>query len=99
MEWRLPTGWPDNNRPPIYKDFRKRLRMLLWLRCPHCHYCRTELTYEESTLDHVIPKSKGGKRNPDNVVLACKTCNNLKRSDTAEVLLRRLARMRGRQQK
>jgi 5-methylcytosine-specific restriction endonuclease McrA len=30
------------------------------------------------TLDHVIPRSKGGQHSWDNVVIACATCNSLK---------------------
>jgi len=35
-------------------------------------------SYKELTLDHVIPKSKGGKTEWTNVVSACKKCNNQK---------------------
>ena len=32
------------------------------------------------TVDHVVPKSRGGKTNWTNIVVACKTCN-LKKGD------------------
>jgi 5-methylcytosine-specific restriction endonuclease McrA len=34
--------------------------------------------HKELTIDHVIPKSKGGKTEWTNVVSACKKCNNQK---------------------
>jgi 5-methylcytosine-specific restriction endonuclease McrA len=37
-------------------------------------------SYKELTLDHVIPKSKGGKTEWTNIVTACKKCNNEKGS-------------------
>jgi 5-methylcytosine-specific restriction endonuclease McrA len=40
-----------------------------------CQYC---LSTEDLTLDHVIPKSKGGKSTWDNLVTACKRCNSKK---------------------
>lgn len=39
-----------------------------------CHYCGKEA----KTVDHVVPKSRGGKNAPENVVAACYRCNNLK---------------------
>ena len=37
-----------------------------------CQYCGTE---KELTLDHLIPKAKGGKTSWNNLVTACKSCN------------------------
>jgi 5-methylcytosine-specific restriction endonuclease McrA len=37
-----------------------------------CQYCGSE---SDLTLDHVIPRSKGGPSNWKNLVTACKTCN------------------------
>jgi len=46
-----------------------------------CQYCsrRTHLT-----LDHVVPRSKGGPHTWDNVVTACERCNSLKGDRTPE---------------
>lgn len=33
---------------------------------------------QESTIDHVIPKSKGGTEDPSNKVKACRRCNTKK---------------------
>ncbi len=43
-----------------------------------CHYCGSVLPKDKMTEDHKTPKSKGGKRNRDNLVPACNSCNNKK---------------------
>ena len=40
-----------------------------------CQYCGST---KHLTLDHVIPRSKGGKHSWDNVVIACEQCNSRK---------------------
>ena len=40
-----------------------------------CQYCLKILSTEQLTIDHVIPKSKGGGTRWDNVVAACHRCN------------------------
>ena len=42
-----------------------------------CHYCGAELSYKRATLDHLTPRSKGGK-NIGNLKLACRKCNQEK---------------------
>lgn len=41
-----------------------------------CQHCGREAT----TADHIVPKSKGGKDVPENLVASCVTCNS-KRGD------------------
>lgn len=43
-----------------------------------CQYCQKVLDFEDQTLDHVIPRSKGGKSIWENLVLACRSCNRKK---------------------
>ena len=43
-----------------------------------CQYCGKKISIEEATLDHVIPRTDGGKTTWDNVVLACSRCNTKK---------------------
>ncbi len=42
-----------------------------------CFYCGKE-TAEDSTVDHYIPFSRGGSNDEDNLVCACRECNELK---------------------
>lgn len=48
-------------------------------RCQYCGQKRTPLT-----LDHVIPKNKGGSDSWENLVCACARCNNRKGQRTPE---------------
>lgn len=40
-----------------------------------CQYCRKKFTSSELSLDHVIPRSMGGKTTWENLVCACVYCN------------------------
>jgi hypothetical protein len=53
------------------KDFRKHIL----IRDKHtCHFCGQ---YGD-TIDHLLPRSKGGHTTPDNCVCACNECNQSK---------------------
>lgn len=43
-----------------------------------CVYCDDDLTDQEVHLDHVIPESKGGPTNVDNLQVTCRRCNTSK---------------------
>jgi hypothetical protein len=43
-----------------------------------CKKCRREIPLDILEVDHIIPVSKGGKDNPDNLRLLCPTCNKKK---------------------
>ena len=40
-----------------------------------CNWCGVELAIFHRTLDHVVPLADGGANRPENVVVACGTCN------------------------
>jgi 5-methylcytosine-specific restriction endonuclease McrA len=55
----------------------------LWVRDDgRCQYCNVHLPIEVATLDHVVPKSRGGSHSWENLVLSCGTCNLRKGSRT-----------------
>lgn len=57
----------------------------IFLRDGHrCQYCRDEFVGNKLTLDHVIPKSRGGKNDWGNMVAACFDCNNKKSDRTPD---------------
>jgi 5-methylcytosine-specific restriction endonuclease McrA len=43
-----------------------------------CQYCSSRLNTWDLTIDHVIPRVRGGKTKWENVVCACYTCNTIK---------------------
>ena len=44
-----------------------------------CKYCRSE---EDLTVDHMVPKSRGGTDHPNNLQCLCKRCNTMKSGAT-----------------
>jgi len=54
----------------------KKLNALLFNQGGKCFYCDAILDMNEATLDHVIPQSKGGKNDLDNLVVCCKYANH-----------------------
>lgn len=49
-----------------------------------CQYCQKQYPSTELNIDHIIPKSKGGKTVWENVVCSCVHCNSKKGSKTLE---------------
>jgi len=47
-----------------------------------CQYCGGHVSAREFTLDHVIPRSRGGQHRWENVVTACVPCNQRKADRT-----------------
>ncbi len=57
-------------------------RMNIFKRDNHsCQYCGTG---KDLSIDHVIPRSRGGASNWKNLVTACKACNARKGDNTPE---------------
>lgn len=54
-----------------------------------CAYCETELG-GSFHVDHVVPLSKGGTDWPDNLAVACATCNLTKNDDDLLTFVRKL---------
>ena len=79
-------AWPSVVRLTGYVrvPYRKVLltRRNLLRRDDHtCQYCGSA---ERLTLDHVLPKSRGGPETWENLVAACVPCNNRKGNRTPE---------------
>ena len=43
-----------------------------------CQYCQDTFDFNDLTIDHVKPRSKGGNTSWENCVTACKSCNTRK---------------------
>ena len=70
---RLPQQNVKFNRRNIYARDRTR-----------CQYCGRRFPTTELSLDHVVPRSLGGKTTWDNVVCCCVACNVRKGGRTPE---------------
>ena len=49
-----------------------------------CQYCDKKITFNESTMDHIVPKSQGGMSGWRNIVLSCNSCNQKKGAKSLE---------------
>ena len=59
----------------------KRLRIYMRDKF-RCQYCGEKKGANELTLDHILPRSRGGDNSPVNIVAACIACNNRKSNRT-----------------
>lgn len=82
---------PSVIRRRVYINVRKRReqssmrRLRIYMRDKYrCQYCGEKKGSSELTLDHILPRSRGGDNSPINVVTACVKCNNRKSDRTPE---------------
>jgi hypothetical protein len=73
--------------PDIFhlKEIRKFSKKNIFLRDQWiCQYCAKELTGRDATVDHVVPRARGGKTTYLNCVAACRKCNWFKNDRTPD---------------
>ena len=58
-----------------------------------CAGCGVLFPFRNMTVDHIIPKSKGGQDNEENLQLLCGACNSMKGNRDMAYLLAKLQRM------
>lgn len=78
LEMNLPSvlalkEYVATDRSPAFTRFNVFLRDR-W----KCQYCWDDFKTHELTFDHVVPRSKGGRTNWENIVAACQCCNTRK---------------------
>jgi len=55
-----------------------------------CQYCGREPGVRDLNVDHVLPRSRGGRDSWDNLVIACRPCNLRKGKHTPDEAMMRL---------
>lgn len=78
LEVKLPSvlalkEYVHTSRRPAFTRFNVFLRDR-WV----CQYCTNVFKTHELTFDHVIPRSRGGRTEWENIVTACQGCNTKK---------------------
>lgn len=71
----------------IRKDFvsyKCNRKNVIWRDKNICQYCGNKFSFYDLTMDHVIPKSRGGDKSWTNIVACCKKCNTKKSNKTPE---------------
>ena len=61
----------------------------------YCKGCREHFQARNLTVDHIIPRSKGGTDHVENLQLLCGHCNSLKGDRPMEYLMARLVASNG----
>jgi 5-methylcytosine-specific restriction endonuclease McrA len=64
------------------RSFYARCAELEW----YCQLCGKKLTKENVTIDHIIPISRGGTNDKDNLQPLCSSCNSYKNTRLMEEL-------------
>jgi 5-methylcytosine-specific restriction endonuclease McrA len=84
LDWplviRLVTFIPVPRRLPLPLSRRTVLARDMYT----CQYCGAHASKHELTMDHVVPRSRGGNTVWENVVAACGPCNRRKGDRTPE---------------
>jgi 5-methylcytosine-specific restriction endonuclease McrA len=77
---KLPQGHVKLNRRNLFARDQNR-----------CQYCAKKFPTSELSLDHVVPRSRGGKSTWENIVCACVKCNVKKGGRTPDEAHMKLA--------
>lgn len=64
----------------IARDLRKTRWWQQKTASGKCYYCGKKFKFTQLTMDHLVPLARGGRSTKDNLVPACKACNNKKKS-------------------
>ena len=59
---------------------------------PACVWCGREPWRRDLTLEHVVPRSRGGHATPENALVACRSCNRRRGSKPVDAYVRDLLR-------
>ncbi len=82
-DWQMPavvrlTHWIHPHKYRIKFSRQSVIARDKW----RCQYCGCRKSASELTFDHVVPKSRGGRTEWENIVMACVDCNATKADRT-----------------
>jgi 5-methylcytosine-specific restriction endonuclease McrA len=70
----------------------RRVEELIERDGPSCVWCGRAVWRRDLTLEHVVPRSRGGHLTPENALLACRGCNRRRGSRPVDAYARELLR-------
>ena len=82
-KWQMPavvrlTHWISPHKHRVKFSRQNVLARDRW----RCQYCGERQPGTDLTFDHVVPRSRGGRTEWENIVMACVDCNSRKRNRT-----------------
>ena len=91
---RVVMNYSDNFFPAVivlnnyvkrgFSSYACNRKNVVWRDRNICQYCGGRFPFRDLTMDHVIPKSRGGDKSWNNIVACCRRCNNRKGNQTPE---------------
>ena len=81
------TDLPQRTDLGLLPHYRTHKHTLFGRQEGHCNGCRETFLFRNFTVDHIVPKSRGGTDHIDNLQLLCNFCNSKKGNRTQEVFL------------
>jgi 5-methylcytosine-specific restriction endonuclease McrA len=81
-------GTPSNKPLKLSRpQYRRIMRKPLYYDFPICALCKLHIEHlDESNIDHITPRAKGGTNSIDNLQLTHRICNKAKSNAHAEVI-------------
>ena len=68
-----PCQRPENHKHTLYREQKRR-----------CNGCKEIFEFSDMTIDHIMPRSRGGTDALENLQLLCQSCNSSKGPRTQE---------------
>ena len=84
------TDIPQRTDIDAPKNYRKNKHVLIGQQEGHCNGCRMLFAFVNLTVDHIVPKSKSGTDQIENLQLLCGHCNSVKGDRPQEYLIAKL---------
>lgn len=81
FEWPLPIVIKVNSIKSTLVEGLPTRMMIYYRDNFRCAYCGKVLKDNEITIDHIVPKSKGGRWTWENLVTCCRDCNFKKKDE------------------
>lgn len=66
-----------NNQRKKFAEFRKKSK-------PVCYFCKETIPKKKTTVEHLLPRSRGGTNEESNLAIACAPCNSDKDNMTVQ---------------
>ena len=89
------TDIPRRTDIAVPIPYRKQKHVLFGRQEGRCAGCKIAFLYPNLTIDHVVPRSKGGTDHLENLQLLCGACNSIKGDREMAYLMARLKEREG----